>query len=171
MKVRAGGAPTRPLPLWERVGVRERSGARRPFIVGGGSPRPMIVSRGLPRSGPPVGISVEWNKHSGSGRGTASLVSGSRESIGSFWEPPGRPPVHAPSWCLSSRNAQNGGNYRSSSNQGRPNPRDPVGTRYAEIKRLGHCARSVHGADDPVVDLLASSYTHDDRLERVRDRG
>jgi hypothetical protein len=33
-----------PLPLWERVGVRERSGARRPFILRGGSTRPMIVS-------------------------------------------------------------------------------------------------------------------------------
>jgi len=33
-----------PLPLWERVGVRVRSGARRPFILRGGSTRPMIVS-------------------------------------------------------------------------------------------------------------------------------
>jgi hypothetical protein len=47
VKVRAEGAPTRPLPLWERVGVRERSGARRPFIVRGGSTRSMIVSRYL----------------------------------------------------------------------------------------------------------------------------
>jgi hypothetical protein len=35
----------RSLALWERVGVRERSGARRHFIIRGGSARPMIVSR------------------------------------------------------------------------------------------------------------------------------
>jgi transposase len=33
----------RSLALWERVGVRERSGARRHFIIRGGSTRPMIV--------------------------------------------------------------------------------------------------------------------------------
>jgi putative inorganic carbon (HCO3(-)) transporter len=35
----------RSLSLWERVGVRERSGARRHFIIRGGSARPMIVRR------------------------------------------------------------------------------------------------------------------------------
>jgi hypothetical protein len=35
-------APSLPRP-WERVGVRERSGARRHFIIRGGSARPMIV--------------------------------------------------------------------------------------------------------------------------------
>jgi hypothetical protein len=35
------------LALWERAGVRERSGARRHFIIRGGSARPMIVSDGL----------------------------------------------------------------------------------------------------------------------------
>jgi hypothetical protein len=34
----------RSLALWERVGVRERSEARRHFIIRGGSARPMIVS-------------------------------------------------------------------------------------------------------------------------------
>ena len=40
-----------PLPLWERVGMRVRSGARRPFILRGGSTRPMIVSSS-PRNPP-----------------------------------------------------------------------------------------------------------------------
>jgi hypothetical protein len=34
----------RSLALWERVGARERSGARRHFIIRGASARPMIVS-------------------------------------------------------------------------------------------------------------------------------
>jgi hypothetical protein len=40
----------RSLALWERVGVRKRSGARRHFIIRGGSARPMIVRMTLSRS-------------------------------------------------------------------------------------------------------------------------
>ena len=61
----------RSLALWERVGVRGRSGARRHFIVRGGSARPMIVCvRPLGRR--PVGSMGQCPKsritHSGSRR-------------------------------------------------------------------------------------------------------
>ena len=39
----------RSLALWERVGVRECSGARRHFIIWGVSARPTVVSRGTIR--------------------------------------------------------------------------------------------------------------------------
>ncbi len=47
------------LALRERVGVRERSGARRPFIIWGGSPRPMIVSaKRVPQLAMPCLLSI-----------------------------------------------------------------------------------------------------------------
>jgi len=46
----------RSLAFWERVGVRERSGARRHFIVRGGSARPMIVRGALLR--PTAGLTA-----------------------------------------------------------------------------------------------------------------
>jgi hypothetical protein len=68
MKVRAEGTPTCPLPLWER----ERSGARRPFIVRGGSTRPMIVSREITQD--PSGGSNPMKQFLAAALSFASLV-------------------------------------------------------------------------------------------------